>query len=398
MSTHRAGTRNPMIVVRTTTANVMIGATTTITTTEIIVIGGPINHGDYRGKCPHRYNKALKGPCKIHPKSSHPMENCCFLKNIYAKQLANDDAPKAIDDGPWRDSDDDDDDKQDRNPRHQYVNPTKTAHFIFGRKVFLESKRECKLLKWAYLNVVNTDDLIFDPRLPAWSHHEISFSRVDRWAAISEPGRFPLVLDPCINSVRFERVLMDSGSSIDILFRSSLYVLKLTQADLKPYDAQFWGVLPGQSSIPLGQITLHVQFGNPNHFHTDYVNFVATDFEGTYHIIRGRPMLTKFMVVPHYSYLVLKMPTEQDVLTLRGNVYIAYTYEEESFKVAEATNLSICMEQTLVNASKILTGQLEISKHQAPRKHIKSNEHKEIQLVDDDPSKTALIRANLDPK
>jgi hypothetical protein len=56
------------------------------------------------------------------------------------------------------------------------------------------------------------------------------------------------------------------------------------------------------------------------------------------------------------------------------------------------------MEQTLVDASKILTGQLEILERQVPRKHIKSNEHKEIQLVDDDPSKTALIGANLDPK
>jgi hypothetical protein len=45
--------------------------------------------------------------------------------------------------------------------------------------------------------------------------------------------------------------------------------------------------------------------------------------------------------VPHYSYLVLKMPTEHDVLTLRGNVYTAYTCEEESFKVAEATDISI---------------------------------------------------------
>jgi hypothetical protein len=35
------------------------------------------------------------------------------------------------------------------------------------------------------------------------------------------------------------------------------------------------------------------------------------DFEGTYHAILGRPALTKFMAVPHYSYLVLKMPTEQ---------------------------------------------------------------------------------------
>jgi hypothetical protein len=141
-----------------------------------------------------------------------------------------------------------------------------------------------------------------------------------------------------------------------------------------------------------------MQFNNPSHFHTDYVNFVVMDFEGTYHAILGRPALTKFMIVPHYSYLVLKMPTEQGVLTLRGNVYTTYTYEEESFKVAEATDLSIHMEQTLVDASKIPAGQLEIPKRQAPWKHIKSNEHEEIHLVNDDPSKTALIGANLDPK
>jgi hypothetical protein len=65
--------------------------------------------------------------------------------------------------------------------------------------------------------------------------------------------------------------------------------------------------------------------------------------------------------------------------------------------VAEATDLSICIEQTLVDASKIPVGQLEILECQASRKHIKSNEHKEIQLVDDDPSKMALVGANLDP-
>jgi hypothetical protein len=52
-------------------------------------------------------------------------------------------------------------------------------------------------------------------------------------------------------------VLIDGGSSIDILFRSNLPALKLMEANLKPYDAQFWGILPEQSSIPLGQITLY---------------------------------------------------------------------------------------------------------------------------------------------
>jgi hypothetical protein len=56
------------------------------------------------------------------------------------------------------------------------------------------------------------------------------------------------------------------------------------------------------------------------------------------------------------------------------------------------------MEQTLAYASKIFTNQLDIPERQAPWKHIKSNEHKEIHLVDNDPSKTAPIGANMDSK
>jgi len=56
---------------------------------------------------------------------------------------------------------------------------------------------------------------------------------------------------------------------------------------------------------------------------TKFVNFVVTDFDGTYHAILGRPSLTKFMAVPHYLYLVLKIPTEKGLLTVRGNVYTA---------------------------------------------------------------------------
>ncbi|XP_066392307.1 uncharacterized protein [Miscanthus floridulus] len=136
----------------------------------------------------------------------------------------------------------------------------------------------------------------------------------------------------------------------------------------------------------------------PEHFRTDFVNFVVADFEGTYHAILGRPSLTKFMAVPHYTYLVLKMPTEKGVLTLRGNVFVAYTCEEESFKVAEATDLSIRMEETNLDAKKTPTDHLEIPVLEAPRKAIKSKDHKEIQLVDGDSSKMALIGANLDPK
>jgi hypothetical protein len=86
----------------------------------------------------------------------------------------------------------------------------------------------------------------------------MNFSRADQWATIPKLGHFALVLSPCINKVQFDRVLIDSDSSIDILFKNNLSALNISEADLKPYDAQFWGVLPGQSSTPLGQITLPV--------------------------------------------------------------------------------------------------------------------------------------------
>jgi hypothetical protein len=52
----------------------------------------------------------------------------------------------------------------------------------------------------------------------------------------------------------------------------------------------------------------------------------------------------------------------------------------------------------LVDATKTPGDHLEIPELQAPHKSIKSKDHKEIQLVDGDSSKTALIRANQDPK
>jgi hypothetical protein len=50
------------------------------------------------------------------------------------------------------------------------------------------------------------------------------------------------------------------------------------------------------------------------------------------------------MVISHYVYLLLKMPTEKGILSLRGNVLIAYNCEKEGYATAEALELSICMQ------------------------------------------------------
>ena len=67
---------------------------------------------------------------------------------------------------------------------------------------------------------------------------------------------------------------------------------------------QFYGIVPGNSSTPIGSVTLPVTFGTEQNFQTEYIKFEVADFESSYHAILGRPALANFMAVPHYVYLL----------------------------------------------------------------------------------------------
>ena len=53
-----------------------------------------------------------------------------------------------------------------------------------------------------------------------------------------------------------------------------------------------------------------------SNYRIEHINFYVVDFNTAYHAILGRPALAKFMAVPHYAYLVLKMPSPTGVLAL----------------------------------------------------------------------------------
>jgi hypothetical protein len=156
--------------------------------------------------------------------------------------------------------------------------------------------------------------------------------------------------------------------------------------------------MPGKPSYPIGQISLFVQFGTPQHFHTDYVNFVVADFNGVYHAILGRPGIAKFMAVLHYGYLVLKMPTDKGTLSLRGNILMAHACETSAYATAEVEDLKARMGDTVLESKTLAPSLLEILVKQCKRSAEKSKEHKSIPLVPGDPEKTTLIGVNLSPK
>ena len=53
-----------------------------------------------------------------------------------------------------------------------------------------------------------------------------------------------------------------------------------------------------------------------SNYRIKHINFYVTDFNTAYHAILGWPALAKFMAVPHYTYLVLKMSSPIGVLAL----------------------------------------------------------------------------------
>jgi hypothetical protein len=51
-----------------------------------------------------------------------------------------------------------------------------------------------------------------------------------------------------------------------------------------------------------------VTFGTLENYRTEFLRFEVASFDCGYNAIIGRPGLAKFMAIPHYTYMILKMP------------------------------------------------------------------------------------------
>ena len=85
----------------------------------------------------------------------------------------------------------------------------------------------------------------------------------------------------------------------------------------------------GKQAVPLGQIDLPVTFGDHSNYRTETLTFDVVGFLGTFHAILGRPWYAKFMAVPNYTYLKLKMPGPYGVITIGTSFRRAYECEVE---------------------------------------------------------------------
>jgi hypothetical protein len=85
-----------------------------------------------------------------------------------------------------------------------------------------------------------------------WSEVAITFDRDDHLDYIPNPRVYPLVVDPIIANTRLTKVLMDGGSSLNIIYAQTLNLLGITRTHLQPSVRSFHGVMLGKRAEPVG--------------------------------------------------------------------------------------------------------------------------------------------------
>jgi hypothetical protein len=187
---------------------------------------------------------------------------------------------------------------------------------------------------------------------------------------------------------------MDGGSSLNIIYVETLGLLGIDLSIIRVGAAPLHGIVPGKRVLPLGQLDLLVCFGTPSNFRKETLTFEVVGFRGTYHAVLGRPCYAKFMVVPIYTYLKLKMPGPHRTITIGSTYRHAYECDMECVEYAEG-----------IAESKALIADLDCLSKEAPDAKRRAGNFESAEAVksialdpSNDAGKKVRVGSELDPK
>jgi hypothetical protein len=129
---------------------------------------------------------------------------------------------------------------------------------------------------------------------------------------------------------------MDAGSGINLIYAKTLHAMHISLEFLKPTDCSFHGIVPGSANYPLGRIALDVFFDNRLIYRREKLELEVMYWPSQYHAILGRPVFLRFMVVPHYNYLVLKMRGPNKIITVKESFELSDICDNKFHKMAQS--------------------------------------------------------------
>ncbi|GAU35488.1 hypothetical protein TSUD_384430 [Trifolium subterraneum] len=120
------------------------------------------------------------------------------------------------------------------------------------------------------------------------------------------------------------RILVDQGSSCDIMYSGLFKVLQLTEENLVPYVGSDLQGFNGSTTKPWGYVDLIVTFGENKAMKSVKVKFLVVDCPSLYNCLIGRPTLAELFAVSSTIHLKLKYYTKDgQVATINGDIEAA---------------------------------------------------------------------------
>ncbi|XP_065007567.1 uncharacterized protein LOC135638383 [Musa acuminata AAA Group] len=127
-----------------------------------------------------------------------------------------------------------------------------------------------------------------------------------------------LVIMARIANAQVRRIMIDTGSSADVLYLDTFQKLGLTKESLKPICSALTGFI-GDSVSPLGTVTLPLTLGAPPQIKTVMSTFLVVDLPTAYNAILGRPTLNKIRAVVSAYHQTVKFPTPTGTCEVWGS-------------------------------------------------------------------------------
>jgi hypothetical protein len=137
-----------------------------------------------------------------------------------------------------------------------------------------------------------------------------------------------MVVEANIDGWAVSKILVDGGSSADIIFTATIDAKKIDRKLLGRAEHPLYG-FGGKPIHSIGRIVFPVLFVTVSNARTEQIVFDAVDIHYPYNALFGRGTLNAFEAVISYSYLCMKMPTINRVITVHGDQTEARNIEKE---------------------------------------------------------------------
>jgi len=147
---------------------------------------------------------------------------------------------------------------------------------------------------------------------------DITFSNDDLKGVIPHEDD-PIVVSVIMMGKNVHRVLIDQGSSADVMFWSTFVGLQIPIDQLKPFDGVLVGFSGDQVEVK-GYVDLRTTFKDKEDAKTVFIRYIVVNTPSSYNLLLGRPSLNKLRAVISTIHLKMKFPSEEGkVLTLAVN-------------------------------------------------------------------------------